>query len=124
MPTTLPPVPKVTLGRSGLTSTRLGLGTSGWPLKRSHHEVIENLQSALDAGIRHIDLAPLYRTEEIIGRALKEIDLPEDILLVTKMGSYQDDLGIHYHSYTATTAYRSVERSLKWLGVDFLPIVH
>ncbi len=40
------------------------------------------------------------------------------------MGFYQDDLGILYRNYTATVAYRSVERSLKQLGVDSLSIVH
>lgn len=124
MPPILPHVPEVTLGRSGLISTRLGLGTGGWPLQCSHEQVVEILHTAVDCGIRHFDTAPLYGTEEIIGRALREIDLPTGTVLATKMGFYQDDLGIFYRNYTAAVAHRSVERSLKRLGVDSLSIVH
>jgi D-threo-aldose 1-dehydrogenase len=124
MPTELPAVPPVTLGRSGLISSRLGLGTGGWPLERTQEQVVEILSTALDCGICHLDMAPLYRTEEIIGRALRELELPAGTVLATKMGFYQDDLGILYRNYTAAVAHRSVERSLKRLGVDVLSIVH
>ena len=37
----LPGVPRVTLGRSGIESTRLGVGCAVWPKKRSYDEVVE-----------------------------------------------------------------------------------
>jgi D-threo-aldose 1-dehydrogenase len=118
-------VPKVTLGRTGIVSTKLGLGTAGWPRRVPFEQTVDMLQAAFDAGIRHIDTAPLYHTEEIIGQALREIDVPSDVVLATKAGSYNDiELGIHYNGYRARNIYRSVERSLKRLGVDHLPIVH
>ncbi len=123
--TDLPAVPKVTLGRSGIVSTKLGLGTASWPHRVSYEETITMLQTALDAGVRHIDTAPSYQTEHIIGRALQEIDLPSDIVLATKAGSYSEpSLGSKGIDYRADTIYRSVERSLERLGVDHIHILH
>ena len=56
----LPIIPRVTLGRTNIETTRLGLGSTGWPLERSYEQVIEVLRTAFEAGIRYIDLAPLY----------------------------------------------------------------
>lgn len=121
--TDLPTIPKVTLGRSGLVSTRLGLGCAGWPLRSTYEQVLQVLQAAFALGMRHIDLAPFYLTEELFGRALKEVTMPSDTILATKVCAYRDELGLVYREYSARTVYRSVERSLKWLQVDHLPIV-
>ncbi|TFG67071.1 MAG: aldo/keto reductase, partial [Anaerolineales bacterium] len=121
----LPSMPKVTLGRSGIVSTKLGIGTANWPHHVSYEETITMLQAALDAGIRHIDTAPVYQTEDIIGKALQEIDLPADIVLATKAGSYSEpSLGSTGKDYRADTIYRSVERSLQRMGVDHIHILH
>ena len=123
--TNLPPMPKVTLGKSGIVSTKLGLGTANWPHRVSYEETITMLQTALDAGVRHIDTAPVYQTEHIIGKALQEMDLPSDIVLATKAGSYSEpSLGSTGKDYRADTIYRSVERSLQRLGVDHIHILH
>ncbi len=121
----LPRVPKVSLGHTGIVTTKLGLGTATWPHQISFGQTLEMLQTAVGAGIRHIDCAPLYGTESIIGQALQEIDLPDDIVIATKAGSYVDpELGIHYTGYRAGQIRRSVERSLKRFGREFLHIVH
>jgi D-threo-aldose 1-dehydrogenase len=120
-----PLMPKVTLGRSGIISTKLGLGTASWPLHISYTDTITMLQTAFDAGVRHIDTAPLYQTEHIIGQALQDMDLPEDLVLATKAGSYSEpSLGVKGQDYHADTIYRSVERSLERLGVDYIHILH
>jgi D-threo-aldose 1-dehydrogenase len=125
LPTRLPAVPKVTLSRTGIVSTKIGLGTAAWPHRIPFSQTVEMLQATLDAGIRHIDCAPLYGTEAIIGQALQEIDVPNDIVIATKAGSYSDpELGIHYTGYHARQIHRSVERSLKRFGRDYLHIVH
>ncbi len=123
--THLPPMPKVTLGRSGIVGTKLGLGTAIWPRRVSYEDTVTMLQTTLDAGVRHIDTAPVYQTEHIIGKALQEIDLPSDIVLATKAGSYSEpSLGVEGKDYSADTFYRSVERSLQRLGVDHIHILH
>lgn len=76
----------VTLERSGLRTSRLGLGTS-----RFHHMRTQDrdrlVDSALDLGIRHIDTAPSY------GDTLAECELGRilgrrraDVVLATKFG--------------------------------------
>ncbi len=117
-------IPRVTLGRSGILSTRLGLGCAVWPLERPYAQVVAVFRAAFELGIRHIDTAALYGTEEIVGRALKDAGAPPDLVLATKACSYADDLGINYREYSAATIYRSVERSLKRLQVDRLDILH
>lgn len=123
----LPVIPKVTLGRTGFVTTRLGLGTAAWPRQIAYEQVIGMLDTCFKAGIRYIDMAPLYMSEDIVGRALQEMDLPPDLILVTKAGSYSrpdPDFGALRQHYQADTIYRSVERSLKRIGVDSLHIVH
>jgi D-threo-aldose 1-dehydrogenase len=120
----LPEVPRVVLGRTGIVSTRFGVGTAVWPLRQPYDKVIEVFQTAFAAGIRHVDTAPLYGSEEIVGRALKDAKPPQDLVLATKACSYSDELGIVYRDYSDRTAYRSVERSLKRLKVDRLSIIH
>lgn len=118
-------IPKVTLGRSGIVSTKLGLGTASWPARVPYEDTVMMLQTALNAGIRHIDTAPLYQTEHIIGQALQELALPDDIVIATKAGSYSESsLGSQGQDYRADTIYRSVERSLKRLGIDHIHILH
>lgn len=114
----------VTLGRTGIISTRLALGCAIWPLVCTYDCVVEVFRTAFQVGIRHLDIAPLYGTEEIVGRALKDAEAPKDVVLATKVCAYKDDLGIAYREYSDRTVYRSVERSLKRLQVHHLPIVH
>lgn len=120
----LPAVPEVVLERTGIVTTRFGIGTAVWPVKRPYDQVIEVFRTAFEAGIRHVDTAPLYRTEEVVGRAIHDAGLPDDAVIATKACAYCDDLGIVYREYSGRTLYRSVERSLKRLGVDSLHIVN
>jgi D-threo-aldose 1-dehydrogenase len=124
MDTQISPIPRVTLGRTGIVSTRLGLGCAVWPLAQAYEMVVEQFRTAFDLGIRHIDVAAKYGTEEVVGRALQDAGAPPDMVLATKVCSYVDDIGICYREYSAETAKRSVERSLKLLRVDHLDIVH
>ena len=124
MTESLPAVPRATLGRSGIETTRIGLGTAVWPFKMPYEQVLEMVQTALDCGIRYFDTAALYGTEDILGRALGDLDVPEDTVIATKTCSYRDELGINYMEYSGDTVYGSVERSLKRLQLDRLDIVH
>jgi D-threo-aldose 1-dehydrogenase len=121
----LPAMPKATLGRTGIVTTRIGLGTASWPTKITYEQTLNVLQTAFDCGIRHIDMAPFYGSEEIIGRALQELKKPADTVLATKSCSYlRDDPLNSSQNFSADTVYRSVERSLKRLGTDYIHIVH
>jgi D-threo-aldose 1-dehydrogenase len=115
----------VTLGRTGIVSTRIGLGTAAWPREVPYEQTLDMVRTAFDAGIRYIDTAPLYHTEEIIGRALQDLDLVDQVVIATKAGSYSDlEIGAYYSAYSSHQIRRSVERSLKRMGRDVLDIVH
>lgn len=116
-------VPRVTLGRSGIVSSRMGLGCAYWPHHQPYDTVVEVFRTAFAAGIRHIDAAALYGTEEIVGRAIKDAQPPAGMVMVTKACSEREN-GHHIQDYTESRVMYSVERSLKRLQVDHLDVLH
>jgi len=118
-------VPPAILGRTGLRSSRLGLGTAGWPARVSPEGTVAALRAAFDLGIRHMDCAAKYNTETQVGRALRDVGAPADLVVATKVCSYYDeDLNTEFVSYNPAAAERSVERSLRLLGRERLEIVY
>jgi D-threo-aldose 1-dehydrogenase len=122
-PREAPHVPRAFLGRSGIISSRMGLGCAVWPHQQPYDKVVEVFRAAFDAGIRHVDAAALYGTEEIVGRALRDAPAPSDLVLVTKC-CCEVKVGREVVDYTDHTVYESVERSLKRLQVGRLDILH
>jgi D-threo-aldose 1-dehydrogenase len=114
----------VTLGRSGIVATRLGLGFAAWPFQVPYAQVVDVLKVAFAAGIRYVDTAALYCTEELLGRALQDARAPPDLVISTKACAYKDEIGIDYREYSAGGVYLSVERSLRSLQADCLDTVH
>lgn len=118
-------VPTVEITPAGIRTSRIGLGTSGWPHRYETKDVARVLESAFEIGIRHLDTAAKYNTEERIGDALAVIDLPDDLIVATKVCMYYDsELKIEYSSLSQDAVRRSVERSLKRLRRDYLDIVY
>ena len=75
---------------------------------------VEILKTAIEAGYRYFDTASFYQTEEFVGQAIRESNLPrEDFFLVSKM--WKDEMG-----YQQTKD--ALEKSLKRLGTDYLDI--
>jgi aryl-alcohol dehydrogenase-like predicted oxidoreductase len=94
-----------------------------WPKEQPYEQVVEVFRAAFAAGIRHIDAAALYGTEEIVGKALADAGRPADLVMVTKACSEEVD-GKYVQEYTAKRVMMSVERSLKRLRVSSLDILH
>jgi D-threo-aldose 1-dehydrogenase len=115
--------PRVTLGRSGIVSSRLGLGCAVWPHEKPYDEVVEVFRTAFAAGVRHIDAAALYGTEEVVGRALTDAGRPADMVMVTKACTEVED-GNYIQDFTEKRVMYSVERSLRRLQVDHIDILH
>ncbi len=67
----------VTLGKTGIRSSVLGMGTgtnSGREQRELGKEAFVHLmRQAHDRGIRYIDTAGMYRTHDLVGAALKEL---------------------------------------------------
>ena len=121
MTSDLPQVPPVTLGRSGVRSTKLALGSANWIGKVGDDAYVELLREAFRLGIRHVDTAPSYEQGWLAER-LREADPPDDLLIVTKIGRYRADNGVEY-DFGPDRAVRSVHDSLEELGQERLPVL-
>jgi len=112
-----------TLGRTGLTTSRVGLGAWGLGNTGSHPvvQVLEEdavtdlLRTAFDLGITLLDSAEVYDNEELLGRVIRSLDnAPQDLLVSTKFG--------HGKGFSAAQVRDSVERSLAAFGIEQIPV--
>jgi aryl-alcohol dehydrogenase-like predicted oxidoreductase len=121
------------LGLSELYITPIGLGTwamggeweFGWG-PQNDDESVATILHAVELGINWIDTAPAYgfgRSEEVIGRALKQIPDSEKPYVFTKCGLVWDDARNVSHSLKADSVRAEVEDSLRRLGMDVLDLV-
>jgi 2,5-diketo-D-gluconate reductase B len=99
-----------TLSAHGATMPVIGLGTSGMGDVRA-----ESIATALKLGYRHIDTAWKYGTERQVGEGMRASGVPRgDIFLCTKVS----------HEYLHADDFaRSVDESLKTLGVDYVDLL-
>jgi 2,5-diketo-D-gluconate reductase B len=99
-----------TLSAHGATMPAIGLGTSGMGDVRA-----ESIATALKLGYRHIDTAWKYGTERQVGEGMRASGVPRsDIFLCTKVS----------HEYLHADDFaRSVDESLKTLGVDYVDLL-
>lgn len=111
----------IKLGRTGLHASVLGLGGGGDSrLGRGtgadEAQSIRLVRSAIDQGVNFIDTAEAYGTEELVGRALRE--LPRDrVILSTKKTTREG-------AVTPQTLVDSLEQSLRRLHTDYVDIYH
>lgn len=115
-----------TLGRTGLTVSRLVLGgypfggmnkANGWDpwSTAGRRTAIETINHALDRGINYIDTAPSYgdgNSESIIGEVMRT--RRDDCVLATKVG---------WQNASRSDVIDSVQQSLRRLQTDHLDIV-
>ncbi|THU81974.1 aryl-alcohol dehydrogenase [Dendrothele bispora CBS 962.96] len=90
----------VRLGKSGLKVSRIILGCMSYgsptwyPWFLSEEEGIKHIKAAYDAGVNTFDTADVYSnglSEVILGKAIKQLDLPrESIVVMTKFGGVVD----------------------------------
>ncbi len=110
----------IVLGYSGEKVSRVGLGI--WQFSESwgvtDYELAKSIiEAALDAGINFIDTAMVYgqgKSEEFLGRALKELGVRDEVFIATKIpGQFlaRDDV------------FRAVENSLRRLQVDVIDLM-
>lgn len=114
------------LGKTNRAVSAVGLGT--WQLGAdwgnvSEADALSVLSAAADAGVTFFDTADVYgdgRSEQVIGRFLKERGAGHGISVATKMGRRMEQVPENYvlENFRAWT-----ERSRKNLGVDTLDLV-
>ncbi|PQE16889.1 versiconal hemiacetal acetate reductase protein [Rutstroemia sp. NJR-2017a BBW] len=93
------------LGKSGLKISKVILGAMSfgssewqdWVLNED--DALPLLKHAYDVGLNTWDTADVYsngRSEEIVGKALKEYSIPRNkVVILTRLGTYIDVLQIH-----------------------------
>ncbi|HET7485604.1 MAG TPA: aldo/keto reductase [Solirubrobacterales bacterium] len=102
-------IPNITL-HDGVEIPQLGFGVFQVPPEETQSAV----ESALEAGYRHIDTAAAYRNEEGVGAALAASGLPrEDYFVTTKLWDSQQ-------GHDSTLA--AFEASLDRLGLDHVDL--
>ena len=76
-------MPWVTLGRTGLRTTKLAIGAYGWGGQgpeqtrlEGDEAIVATLRAAFAAGIRCIHTAEAYENEALLGRLLPEAGAP------------------------------------------------
>jgi len=102
-------IPRVRL-RDGVDVPQLGIGV--FQVAPAETQVV--VETALDAGYRHVDTAAAYRNEAEVGAALAVSGLPRnDLFVTTKLWNSQQGYS------TALNAFHS---SLERLGLDYVDL--
>jgi len=110
---------------NGAQVSRIGLGTwaiggSEWGAV-SEVDAIATCLAIFDHGINLIDTAPIYgfgRSEELIGKAMRQHGRREDFYIATKAGLEWNDRGVFSNSDPARLR-QEFEDSLRRLGTDY-----
>lgn len=112
---------QITLGRTGLRVSRMGLGCGGHSrlglsFGKSDQEALEIVRHAIGLGVNWIDTAESYGTERAVGLGIKGV--PRDqVYISTKAGVHWED---HYSSRAELRM--RVEACLKRLDTDYIDL--
>ncbi|HEV2550246.1 MAG TPA: aldo/keto reductase [Stellaceae bacterium] len=118
------------LGSSSLKISRLGLGAMGIGDPSWREWVLDEVASrpivkrSLDLGINFIDTCDFYsrgRSEEIVGRLIKELVPRDEIVLATKAGNPMGK-GPNARGYSRKHLFEAVEQSLRRLATDYIDL--
>jgi 1-deoxyxylulose-5-phosphate synthase len=120
----------INLGRSGLKVSRICLGTMTYGSSKWRSWVLNEKESrpfikhALELGINFFDTADMYslgRSEEIVGKALKDFTKRDQVIIGTKvywpMSEEPNDKGL-----SRKHLMDSIDASLKRLGTDYVDL--
>ncbi len=121
------------LGTSELRLSTIGFGSwaigggdwkFGWG-DQDEREAIDAILAAVDAGINWIDTAAVYgggKSEELVGKALKEIGPTKRPLIATKCGRVMRDPETIDKVLKRESILQECDASLKRLGVDCIDL--
>jgi len=119
-----------TLGSTGLTVSRICLGCMSYGRSSWRPWVLNELdarpffRAAIDAGINFFDTADMYSlgtSEEVTGRALRDMARMEEIVLATKVFWPMGE-GPNMRGLSRKHIVQACEASLKRLGIDTIDL--
>jgi aryl-alcohol dehydrogenase-like predicted oxidoreductase len=118
------------LGKSGLKVSRLCLGTMTYGTPQWRAWVLDEAASrpffvrAIESGINFFDTADMYSrgvSEEVTGRALKELAKRDDLVIATK-GFYPVVDGPNRGGLSRKHLFDAIDASLRRLGTDYVDL--
>jgi len=112
------------IGKSGLSLSRLGLGTMTWGRDTDTHEAADQCRAYIEAGGNFFDTSPTYGdgdSERVIGGLIGTLFRREDVAIATKAGvSYPDGSRTVNNSRQSLIA--DLDKSLARLETDYVDI--
>jgi aryl-alcohol dehydrogenase-like predicted oxidoreductase len=112
------------MGTSGLSVSRLALGTMTWGRTTDEEGAREQLQTFLDAGGNLLDTAHGYAdgaSEEIVGRLVEDVVDREDLVICTKSGISRRS-GRRVVDTSRHSLLSQLDASLERLGTDHVDL--
>ena len=121
------------LGQSDLVLTRIGLGAwaigggdwvFGWG-PQEDKDSVRAIHRAVDLGINWIDTAAVYglgRSEEVVGRAVRELPAGRRPYVFTKCSLVWDEQRQVSHTLRPDSIHREVEQSLRRLQIETIDL--
>ncbi len=113
------------VGATGLTVSRLGLGTMTWGRDTDEHEARDQLISFAETGGTLIDTAAGYgngASEELIGTLIGDVVARDEIVLATKAGITGRPGGGRSYDTSRGHLLATLDASLRRLGVDHVDL--
>jgi aryl-alcohol dehydrogenase-like predicted oxidoreductase len=121
-----------TIGRTGLTVSRIALGCMTYGSSKWRSWVLDEdaarpfFRRAVEAGINFFDTADFYSvgvSEEVTGRALREMTRRDETVVATKV-YYEMGTGPNMNGLGRKHVIQACEASLKRLGMDRIDIYY
>ena len=111
-------------GNSGLSLSRLGLGTMTWGRDTDTHEAADQCRAFIEAGGNFIDTSSTYGdgdSERVIGGLIGTLVKREDVAIATKAGvSFPE--GVRTVNNSRQSLIAELDRSLSRLETDYVDI--
>ena len=111
-------------GKSGLTLSRIGLGTMTWGRDTDAHEAADQCRAYIEAGGNFLDTSATYGdgdSERVIGGLIGALFKREDVVIASKAGvTYPEGNRIINNSRAALIA--ELDKTLNRLETDYLDL--
>jgi aryl-alcohol dehydrogenase-like predicted oxidoreductase len=111
-------------GKSGLTLSRLGLGTMTWGRDTDEHEAADQCRAFLDSGGNFLDTAASYGdgdSERVIGGLIGVLFKRENVVIASKAGISRAS-GELVVDTSRSALIGELDKSLQRLGTDYLDL--
>lgn len=111
-------------GKSGLTLSRIGLGTMTWGRDTDTHEAADQCRAYIEAGGNFLDTSPTYGdgdSERVIGGMIGTLFNRDEVVIATKAG-VQLVGGERVISNSRQSLMNELDRSLARLGTDHVDL--